>query len=585
MSAATPSPNKVNELAAATPVTQVPIGFVTEEILENLFYRFQGARPDLDGKLHEAFQKLYGVPMMELEAADRIHALYLEGPPGHGKTTAHIQACKRFCQAMRDVGVPMRFIEQPSMDLVASGKIDKNCFVFSTIELAGETSNKEFAGLMAKTKVNGREFMAHLPDWRLAATMMGGYGYVLFDDFVTASHQVQNATLGLLLGNGAGDLSFKVEDVTKFAPDGKGGFEMELKDAATLMAEAESPQRHTDASPVHFGLAGNRGVRDGNKVNPLTTATATRVMRYDVFDTVDDFCRRAFEGRTNAVNDMQVTAFLQANRDEFFRLAELDRGMLAQMPVPRTWDMFMTRMRTLASRHGGLSGISNMAPKNRDVVLHHIQSIAGACLGETTATKVAGFYNELFLGAAPEAEAIIKRGEVNVDKIRAKYNDGMDGDGMNFGYCLASALASYASSEISAVVGKPGKKELAALADVNSELSLKVRKTLMHFSYGLAQFSARQLATFSLSQFMSRLAVSVPQLFCPDGNFKPPTTETASLFITGLAVDNKKFPRPDFHETLLNAVSTWGVFNEDGFEDIIKKNKSATRAVVQAAGK
>ncbi len=44
-------------------------------------------------------------------------------------------------------------------------------------------------------------------------------------------------------------------------PDGKGGFEMELKDAATLMAEAESPQRHTDASPVHFGLAGNRGER------------------------------------------------------------------------------------------------------------------------------------------------------------------------------------------------------------------------------------------------------------------------------------------------------------------------------------
>lgn len=552
---ATATPNKSNDTSmnSETPLGQISGEFAQEMILESVFYRFLGARPEKDAQLRAAYKSRFGCEMRDLLDHEFINAIYLEGIPGQGKTTIHREAVKEFAALMG-----MTFHENVTQRMLSTGKIGLNDVVFSIIELAGETSNKEVFGLMTKVKIGNKadgtdhEFMGHLPDWRLAATMFAGYGYVLFDDFATATHQVQNSTLGLLLNGTAGDLQFNVNEI--------GLAKMTLENGVMNISlpENEAVAREK-SSTVHFGLAGNRGARDGNKTFPITTATATRVKRFDVIDTPDQWMSRTLRMNNDALADCQLTGFMEQNSGEHFaNLAKTEKGMMAQMPVSRTWDMFLTDLRTIFSKNGGLAKICTLEDRDLSSVLYAIEKAAQGAIGKKTAAAVGGYYNALFLGAAPVADAIIRRGEVDKDFIDKKYNAGSDMAGMNFGYSLASSLAAFAAEDIFKIIGKsPSKADLASLDNIDSPLSKKVRKVFEHFSYGVNQFSTLSLTTFSANQMMRRLASMVPSLFNKNGDSYTPTVTAASLLATGIFVDNQKYAKEQNIEALAGAMSTY----------------------------
>lgn len=530
------SPNTADATKSATPVQQISMQQAQEYILENMFSRYQGISEEKDAMLREAYRKHYGREMMPLLAADEVRPVYLEGIPGNGKTKTHEGACRDFCKI-----TGMRFIKNPTQEMVAAG-FSENDFIMTVVELAGETSNKEVAGLMTKMKMEmadgtKREFMGHVKDWSIEATKMAGFGYILFDDFPTASHQVQNAMLGMLL-------------------NGKAATVIDYSDPDWKSKDLRSRQ---NASSVAMGLAGNRGERDGNKIYPITTAIADRVERYDVFDTVEAFKMRAIRDRADNISDAGIIGFLESDKSEFMKLAAPEQGMMGQSQTSRSWDAAMTRVRLIFHKNGGLDGIANMPAEKQIAVTQEIIHRAGGLLGVNVNHKLGGYYTQLFTGAAPLAHKTVVKGEVDVDAIKEKYGNGNTPANMNFGYSFSSALGMYASAEISkhfADDKSKGKKRLAELENVDSDLSKQLRKTVCNFASGVNQLSQGTLRSFAIDQFMRRLHSSVPELFFQNGNYNVPSIATTKILAYGFFVDNTNHMNPSYTDDISNSLSS-----------------------------
>lgn len=539
----------------ATPVKQISMAQAKEMILENMFYKYQGARPELDERLRAAYKKRFGADMLEMLPTDEVRSIYLEGPPGHGKTATHEAAAREFAQLMS-----MRFLKNPSLQMVSSGEIGMNDFAYNVIELAGETSNKEVAGLMTKMKVKMvdgaiSDFMGHVQDWRLASTSMAGYGYVNWDDFVTASHQVQNAMLGMLLNGKSSNISVTINDlVSADIVPGENG------ETIFAMNPARAAAMRQNSSSVHMGLCGNRGERDGNKTYELTTASANRVERYDVFDTLEAFKGRTLDNKTDAISDAGVLGFLQANQDHFFRLAMRENGMMGQSATSRSWDGTMTAARMILNKHGGLGAVAGMGEEGQMRVLNELMTKAGGLLGTETEVKFGAYYTELFVGAAPIAEAIIKKGDVDVAKIEQKYQGGQNAGGQNFGYAFASSLSSFAATAISGLLQK--KTDVKDLDNPNSDRSKAVREMFRNFSYGLNQLNQGPLRSHALDQLTHRLRVSVPGLFTDNGMYRIPTPQAAVIMAYGMLIDNTKYMNPAYVNDIKQTLTQQGGFDD-----------------------
>lgn len=560
----------------ATPVKQISMQQAGEVILNNMYYKYQGARPEMDDRLDAAYKKRFGYEMMEMLPTDEVRAVYLEGPPGNGKTSIHEWAARQFAKDM-----DMRFVKNPSLQMVSGGEISMNDFVYAVIELAGETSNKEVAGLMTKMKVKmpdgvTTDFMGHVQDWRLAATTMGGFAYVNYDDFPTASHQVQNAMLGTLLNGKSSNVSVTMNDLATadkgVGPEGEQVFTLNPSRAAA---------GRQNASSVAVGLCGNRGDRDGNRTYDITTATADRVMRFDVFDTLDAFKGRALDNKTDATSDAGLCGFLEANSEFFFKLSMREYGMMGQSCTSRGWDALMTQMRQIVHSNGGLSGIANMSEESQLKVQNQILTAAGGIVSGDAATKVGSYYTELFVGAAPIADQIINKGIVDENKIAQKYGVG-DAAGkssatMNFGYSLASSLSSFAAASIGAIL--KDKKDLASLSDMNSTAAKKMREVMCNFSYGINQLKQGPMRSFALDQMTRRLRASTPSLFADNGNYRIPTPTTARVMAMGMLVDNTKYMNPAYVDDIRRTLTQQG-----GFEDAMtfSKDKSFANKVKTA---
>lgn len=547
-----------------TPLEQVPMEWARAQILKNLYRRFDGARPDLQAKLEAAHMTRYGMPMRKVKTRD-VRAIYLESPPGHGKTTIHREACRDFAN---DLG--MKFLENVTLNQMQKGMVDENCFVFSTVNLGGATSKHEIGGLMAKLRIGDQEFMGHLPDWRMAAAMMGGYGYVLFDDFVTSSHQVQNACLDMLLGGSAGDMQFNIRDLQAARKTIENGQLVATitQDKINELDAVEEQAGVRGASPVHIGLAGNRGVRDGNKTFPIVTATATRIQRMDVFDTPEAFIDRAMRKHSDELGDAFYSVWIKQNPELFSIVAKPEQGILPQMPCPRSHDACMDSIADLISDHGGMAAIA-ADTKVQDIVVRDIERMAGTHIGRQLqmeskdaagkpqyvqpATSLSGFYSELFLGAIPQAEAIIKKGIVDEDFIKDKYNSGANNDGQNFGYQFASALAQVAASVFAERVKKAGKKPVDQLSDPESPLSKDVRQVLNHLSQGLS-FLQKSFVSFSMDRFNSRLSILCPEIY-EGTTYKILPASTMKTMMYGLVKDNTKYNTRELQQTFVDAIS------------------------------
>lgn len=589
-------------LVRDTPVQQMSMMMAKEQILLNLFRRFQGTRPDLEDRLQTAYKEKYGRGMRAGSTRD-VRAIYLEGEPGHGKTTIHREACKEFAKLMK-----MEFMSDPSLSQMQRNLITPETFVFSTLTVAGATSKHEVGGLMAKMKINDQEFMGHLPDWKMAATMMGGYGYILFDDFVTSSHQVQNACLDLLLGGSAGDFQFNAKDMAASKIKLIGGQVVEgVKQETHVMFEHDADKADAiekmnpgesfrGASPVHIGLAGNRGSRDGNKTFPLTTATITRLQRMDVVDTVQEFEKRAGQRYSDEIGDAHYSIFVKTNPEYFSAIAKPVNGIMPSMPCPRTHDANMDAIGTLVHNAGGFSALI----ENKDLrarFLEDVEMQSGTHIGVqlevtnkttnkveilTPATAVAGFYTELLLGALPKAEEIIKHGNVDADFISSKYEKGNSVEGQNFGFQFATALASLAASVVGEKVKAAGKKGLSEIANKDSPLSMDVRETMRNMSYGLT-FLQKPMVSFSIDKFLNRLNMVSPELFQGSGSYRVPNEEILPTLMYGMIKDNTKYPTTDLRTTYADSLSQATNGYLDGIDKTIEEGIAIRKTLLSNA--
>lgn len=587
--------NKPDAANRETAVKQVSLDFVKEQIIENLFLKFNGARPDLQERLEKAYLAKYGCTIPD---ADDVRAVFTEGPPGHGKTTIHQAACREFAEL-----VGMKFVTEPSQADLVSGKVDENTFVFSVITIAGATSKHEVGGLMAKMRVGEHEFMGHLPDWKLAATMMGGYGYIFFDDFTTAAHQVQNACFDLLLGGSAGDMNLKQMSSSRFKLENgqvTGEHDPKLEQALENLGGGEMRK---GASPVHIGLAANRGMSDGNKIFPRTTALTNRVQMFDVFDTPDAFINRAVgKYKNDSMGDAHYSVFIKQFPELFTVVPKPTNGSLPAFPSPRSHDAAMSKIRVIIHKHGGASAIAADS-KRQEAVVQEIERTAASILGDGVqpnsakagdkqvyypAQAVAGFYSELFLGAIPKAEEIIHHGRVDEEFIKAKYNNGANMDGQNFGYQFASALAQLAATQVSDAVKRGGKKAVDQLSDPESPMSKEVRNTLKNLSAGVSMLQ-KSFVSFALDRFNVRLSNLCPEIY-EGTTYKILPQSTMRTVMYGLVKDNEKYRSPELFQTMVDAITqsyqimgSMRGFRDEEIKKAVSDRKEAARSAIKAA--
>lgn len=561
-----------------TPLQSVSMEWAQARILRNLFLRFDGTRPDLQPKLEKAYEDLYGVSMLKVTKRF-IRPIYMESEPGQGKTTTHEEACRQFAELMG-----LKFIANPTLTQMMSGKIDHTCFVFSTVNIGGATSKHEIGGLMAKLSVNGQPFMGHLPDWRMGATMLGAYGYALVDDFITAAPPAQNACLDLFLGGSAGDLAFTMREVAASNISVKNGelaleFDEEKDKKLVELNGGEHQIAIRGVSPVHIGVAANFGVRDGNeKTFPLSTALANRVERYRVSDTVEAWISRSIKNHPHEIGDAYYSSFMRQNPDLFSVIPKRENQILSQMPTSRSHDALADAIVHTVHHFGGMAAISKDPIKQRDVI-DEIERLAGAHIGVRIETEtkqkdgsklwvfparaVSSFYTELFIGAVPLAESIIREGKVDEEEIKNKYNSGMDDTGINFGYNYAAALAQIAATAFSEKIdaftknlkgkGDSAKKIIQQLEDPESPLSKDVRETLSRLSMG-ASFLQAHFAGFALERFNQRLATQKPEIF-QGTTYKILPPETMKTMVFGLIRDNTKYNTAELQEAFIDAIT------------------------------
>lgn len=561
--------NNSNDQAKSDPTRESPLFKIStkaaqHKILKAIFYKMRGARPERDKHLEAAYEKRFGVPMMDFLPTDRIAPVYLEGESGQGKTAAHRSAVREFALLMG-----MKFYDQVSVADVRNGLIDENCVIMSTFELGGATSNKEIAGLMAKVKIGDQELVAHLPDWKLAFLLVAGYGYALFDDFSAATSQVQSSALGILADGAAGDLVFSQLVNAKKSIDKDGSFVMECDDAKVFTA----PRK---VSSVYFGLAGNLGILDGSKTHTISNPIATRVDRAHVFDTLEHYAERTVINNHDATGDAFLCSFMKGHDDLFCKLAiKPVNGVQPQSPVSRSWDSFLTSLRITIFENGGVTKISAMPTEQRDRVLDEIEMCAGMSVGTEASDKLSSFYTNLFIGAVPLAEQVIYKGEVDVAAIEQKYNDGQGSTGQDFGHGYTEALAYFANAEISKLIGRNVTgNPVDDIADRESETAIAVRKILKHFSYGIQQFNNESMITFGVDQLIRKLSVSCPALFV-GSHAAVPTPDAAMLIATGILLDNKKYMKQPCHGAIVDSLTSFSaVIGDEKSQDLLQKIKT-----------
>ncbi len=146
---------------------------------------------DLKKRAVKAFEKHYGAyfPAIQLEEPA---PLLVMGPPGQGKTSCIVQACKKVSE---DLG--LNFVT--SADLTLENRApNEHDFVLAVHSLGGEISSVTLNGLPTKVErgdgEDTLEYTGNVPYKMYAqvldATQKGGFGLVFFDDVTNAAPHI-----------------------------------------------------------------------------------------------------------------------------------------------------------------------------------------------------------------------------------------------------------------------------------------------------------------------------------------------------------------------------------------------------------
>jgi hypothetical protein len=505
-------------------------------IFRSMLTRFYGVRPEFDSAIEAAFQKHFGAKIRRRRAHETIPAIYTEGPPGHGKTTAHIEAAKLFAKEL-DLGFKMR----PSRH----EELGPKDFYFVEMNVNGASSPMEVGGLVAKHKdpKSGQEYMCHIPDWKLAKIQEAAFSYVFLDDFPTASYQVQNALLSFLEEGVAGEVNIN-----------KGN------------------EKGAGVSVAAIGLAGNMGVADFNIVNRPASAISNRVERYHVEDTIQDWSQRAIDNHPDDLGDVYMTSYLKQYPDYFSMLPEAQEGD-SQFPTPRSNDKFMYFLRDFwdEARQKGLD-----RKDTRDELLINIQRKAEGLLGTESAAKIAAFYRGIVLSAEPIARKILATGEAQEKEISQRLKSGQSADGVDFGFSLAASIGNLGASKIAELF-----PEKAGVDATKHKKALEgLTKVTYNMGLGLYQLDPT-MVSYGFDHFLKRLAVQRPKLFeMVEGGMLIPETAPLEAMVYGLFDKKNPYFDEKRSEALVTKLSSWDRFadTKTGMGKLMKDLAPAAKA-------
>ena len=440
-----------------------------EELLQSLFARFNGANEALQPRLEAAHKDYYGYPIKEDQDDDVTPAMYFEGPSGHGKTTAWKVAAKKFAELMK-----MRPVFLPQ----ERDAVGENDLYFNVISVGGALTRTDFDGLISKAKSeDGRDYMTHLPGWKLAKATDAGYAIILFDDFPTSSHQVQHGLLDLTLEGNNSSINFNKEGA-----------------------------RRSGSSPVFIGFCGNVGVRDGNKINSITAATAGRIWRGHIEDNPHDWADRILQQFNDPVGDAYMSDFMRKRPEQFSQPPK--DGVKGQYPSPRSWSQATSYARRHIYAAKQVDGAFSDGQESRRAIARIEKGVAGL-VGKFCAQSYASFLKGIIIGAQPIADKLIRKGEVDADALQKKMGSGHSKDDLTFAFTFAVALAGSAAAELGEAYKRLGAKPSQAKKD---DFDKELRRVSLNYGRGVFQLDPTA-CSLSVSALFKRLAVSCPGLY------------------------------------------------------------------------
>lgn len=396
---------------------------VIDQLVIDMLRKFHtdGKDKSLDARIEKGFQEHTGMPFMKIADADgtvKIMPTYLRGAPGHGKTTAFKEAAKRVAKL-----TGMNVVINPGDEY----KPNANDIILITMELSGQVSAVDFGGIPTKvseTGVDGVEYnyMAKLPNKRLAMLEHVTAAVLLLDDFANASPAIQNVALSIL-------------DEGRFQGLNLGN---------TLV-----------------GVTGNLGSLDRTHTSKSSAALDTRCRSFYVEDDLKSWINRIERSFSDKISDGGIVGFLRANQDAF-AVKPADKG---PYPCPRSWTNFLQDFRAFVYVNG-----RKYADDKKTAVLSStkLQALASSSIGMEHGQKFAAYYSAMMSGAAPLARELLEEGKLSKaseERFKDRYANGHSADNQNFGAQFAFALSDYTVSMIKDDPSKNMKKAIERFAE------------------------------------------------------------------------------------------------------------------------
>lgn len=409
--------------------------------------------------------------------------IVLLGPPGHGKTTAFKEASKRVAKALG-----MVYIEDPE-----DGEyIDKNTFVFSTLQLAGQVTTTSVGGIPSKNaKLNEKgeveHFMTSLPEYRISALKKAGGGVLLFDDFPNASEAVQNG-VGLQLTNEGKLNGLKIEN-------------------------------------IYMGITGNLGsAYDGTNTYKTSSALASRTQTYAVREKFEDFQERTLARVSDELGDLYVISYFELN-PERFNFMEPRGERQGGFTSPRSIDNFIEELRLLVRTKGGSDDLFKITDR--------VGSLAISMLGIENGSDFKAYLASIKNEALPKAKEIIKTKEIVDLKLSGI---GTDSD-KTFMHYFKTALVSE--------VALAYRKKTVKLQDIGD----------IYFRAGLNFVNNESNVSDLFQQCVKSLCLSIPELRDPirdNQNGYKFTREVNQEIATGMKLASDRLEKEASNKIRLN---------------------------------
>lgn len=415
-------------------------------ILRDLFFTFYGKNPEWDEKIDAAYKKHFGKELDPIIIPKNPIPRFLLGSPGQGKTSCVKSALKQFGE---EIGLTVHI--NPDISLGGKGTWwpTKSDLILMTQELSGAVSSTEFGGLPTKVEreigvdddgnPQKEEYLAKAKYDRFMMFKAAAGGVLLLDDLPNASPSIQNVALSI-----AEERRFEGLDV----------------------------------SNALVVLTGNLGSKDGTNISRVSTALLNRCSCYHVIDTWENFKARAQREFDDRLADAGVLGFIEANQEDFNPGIEQRDS---QFPSSRTWVKLINDFRVIMHNESGGTQDQLMAASNE--MMATAQSLIGLKVG----TKMASYFYAMMTGAEPVAKGIMEL-QMKGDKLeelpkhlQARMEEMLDGnkklnaEGQDFGYQLATSVASKAAFELGKTLDiKDEEKREKAKSLISKKLSFGI---------------------------------------------------------------------------------------------------------------